>query len=966
MSLTLDQFENHWSQISKCLVNLGQSKKELDLFKSNLNKTETSVSNEKFEQLKLKANEFYKREQFQKSIDLYNQAIEINNLSTDNKAVLFSNRSLAYLKLYEQNNRLDRNYLFKALVDAEQANIYKPQWSKTYARLGQVYAELNEYKKSIDFYTQALVLDPSNEEYKNLLAKIKNLKFEQNRFAHLDESSQPKTSEERRDEIFKKVKERLGDDLQDKKLIKQFEALKKEIIKIDKSYEDVFMGNEYRDGSSTCKQNFELAAKYYAKAAQKGNPEAMYNLALLHREGKGVKLDNQLAVNLFKQASSKSPVLKYKNSEVPVFGVVESKHALGIMYEYGMYVNKNISLAIEYYQSAVDQGSIESANNLGLLYMSGDGVAKDLDRAENLFLLCHKRGGNNDSITNLVTLYMLKGDPEKALLWHKRDLARNSVHANERNSQIMKAIEDLRQKQKELNIPANQSVENYVKQKFPHLNKLAKLQKNSYPHSTNNKLIFDPKMISQYADNGSVTAQIMLEAMMNFYEALELFKKSKNINSDIPTIVDKITLAYELESVVCQIPIDLQEELIKKLELFVNKKEPGPADCKARLCLMYLRISDYKHNLEFINESIKKHPDCTRMYEIRGVTYSFMGDYKRGLKEIEYVLRKEPDNSHCMFYKAGCLKNLSRFSEAVKAYEQFIEISPVDARSIPESYYSIGYCKLANENKSKEKEMKEIKNCLRMAEKSEKLQLPCFLPVESQAKVFLKTLLELSGGLSLSDGNDDEIKPIQSTNDESKLSRNEYRIDLIKKHRKLFDDMREKLESLFKAKTTIKPPRTQKMPYSLVGLKEITLNQIDFSQDEVLMGYVLSVRVFDVPIFGFSSVFFVIDDDENQCERLSVYNLGENYDEISQDFSVGTWLMIINPYVRLAADGSPAIRVDDPKSIIFTGRKTEKMCRYCGRENSKFTCSKCTKACYCSRDCQSNDWKELNHKHVCF
>ncbi|CAF0781011.1 unnamed protein product [Brachionus calyciflorus] len=199
MSLTDQQFETNWDELKNCLIQLGNDKQQVEDLKLNLNPQ--SVSNKVYDELKQKANDYFKEKEYTESIDFYTKALEVKNLSNDQLAVLYSNRSLVYLKLYEENQK-DRDYLFKALIDAEQANIYNPKWSKTYARIGQVYTELNEYQKSIEYYSKALILDPINNEIKNSLARVKELNFEQERMSHFDNTYFPKTTEERSEETF--------------------------------------------------------------------------------------------------------------------------------------------------------------------------------------------------------------------------------------------------------------------------------------------------------------------------------------------------------------------------------------------------------------------------------------------------------------------------------------------------------------------------------------------------------------------------------------------------------------------------------------------------------------------------------------------------------------------------------------------------------------------------------------------
>lgn len=65
----------------------------------NQSKNKAETSSDRFENLKSRANEFYKRNELHKSIELYNQIFSIENLNNEQKAIIHSNRSLVYLKL---------------------------------------------------------------------------------------------------------------------------------------------------------------------------------------------------------------------------------------------------------------------------------------------------------------------------------------------------------------------------------------------------------------------------------------------------------------------------------------------------------------------------------------------------------------------------------------------------------------------------------------------------------------------------------------------------------------------------------------------------------------------------------------------------------------------------------------------------------------------------------------------------
>lgn len=194
-----------------------------------------------------------------------------------------------------------------------------------------------------------------------------------------------------------------------------------------------------------------------------------------------------------------------------------------------------------------------------------------------------------------------------------------------------------------------------------------------------------------------------------------------------------------------------------------------------------------------------------------------------------------------------------------------------------------------------------------------------------------------------------------------------FRIYLIKTHRKDINNafQLEKSGSPI-GKSTFKPPKNQRISHKSTELKEIFLNEIDFTKDHILNGFILNVTIIDIPnYYGYTSIFFIIEDKNKTVERTAVYNLGDDYEKIKKNYRIGTVLSIINPYIRMAADEKPMIRIDDTLSILIQNRK-EKMCSYCGEGNSKYICAKCRNAFYCSKECQINDYKILDHKLICF
>ena len=71
---------------------------------------------------------------------------------------------------------------------------------------------------------------------------------------------------------------------------------------------NIVKGHRFRDGIGV-RQDFVIAANYYAKAAHHGIPEGMYNLGQLHYHGRGVPRDYDMARHWFEKAAKGKPIV---------------------------------------------------------------------------------------------------------------------------------------------------------------------------------------------------------------------------------------------------------------------------------------------------------------------------------------------------------------------------------------------------------------------------------------------------------------------------------------------------------------------------------------------------------------------------------------------------------------------------------------------------------------------------------
>lgn len=96
----------------------------------------------------------------------------------------------------------------------------------------------------------------------------------------------------------------------------------------------------------------ENAFKYYELAADLGNPDAIFALAILYHAGVFVKRSDKTALELMTKAS--------------VAGSEDAQFALGTLYEEGRGVKKNLDKALDYYTMAAANGYLTAYYRLSL------------------------------------------------------------------------------------------------------------------------------------------------------------------------------------------------------------------------------------------------------------------------------------------------------------------------------------------------------------------------------------------------------------------------------------------------------------------------------------------------------------------------------------------------------------------------------------------------------------------------
>ena len=211
------------------------------------------------------------------------------------------------------------------------------------------------------------------------------------------------------------------------------------------------LGSLYEAGLGVAADPLE-AARLYQKAADAGITFAMENLGKLYEDGRGVSRDYGRAAELYHQAAEmgspyamgllgwlvengfgqpKDDVEAARLYRVAADGGVDfAQHNLGVMYANGRGgLEQSYVDAIKYYSLAAAQHWSVSYVSLAECYSHGNGVAKDIAKAEEYLLLAIAEGDEKvqgDARNDLAWMFAT----ENIRLEEAEELARQAVAAS--------------------------------------------------------------------------------------------------------------------------------------------------------------------------------------------------------------------------------------------------------------------------------------------------------------------------------------------------------------------------------------------------------------------------------------------------------------------------------------------------------------------------------------------------------
>lgn len=145
--------------------------------------------------------------------------------------------------------------------------------------------------------------------------------------------------------------------------------------------EDTLLDDFHRTYESSCYNDrwmFDEAAREYLEEARKGDPTAMYSIGDMYYYGEGASDYGKKAVRWYLAAAER--------------GNADAQRVIGSMYARGELVGQDGGKALSWLRKSADQGNDWAMFSLGTMYLEGQGVPKDYEKAGRWYEMAAEKG----------------------------------------------------------------------------------------------------------------------------------------------------------------------------------------------------------------------------------------------------------------------------------------------------------------------------------------------------------------------------------------------------------------------------------------------------------------------------------------------------------------------------------------------------------------------------------------------
>ncbi len=194
------------------------------------------------------------------------------------------------------------------------------------------------------------------------------------------------------------------------------------------AFTEIRIASMYLNGKGT-NINIDEAVKWFEKSAEQGNPDAAYQLGYIYSSEKYALSDIAKSNKYYAAALSDYEKAEEENSNAT------AEYRIGLIYLNGLGVDKNIDKAVHWFSKSTSNGNASAAYKLAVLYDEGTEVTKNPEKAF-LFYQLSSELGNPYANYKLGNISLENSDIPQAIKYFEQAADNNISHAWYRLGQI--------------------------------------------------------------------------------------------------------------------------------------------------------------------------------------------------------------------------------------------------------------------------------------------------------------------------------------------------------------------------------------------------------------------------------------------------------------------------------------------------------------------------------------------------
>ncbi|CAL8124916.1 unnamed protein product [Orchesella dallaii] len=475
--------------------------------------------------------------------------------------------------------------------------------------------------------------------------------------------------------------------------------------------------------SWTVPQNDTKAAHFYSEAARLDNPEGNYFLGRCYQDGRGIGKNLYMAHMHLEKAANKSPTtLGFVTKLNKNIGVARAQQELGFMNEWGIYVKKDYSKAVKFYQQAADNGARRAATFLAQLYRDGKGVPKDDQMAESYWNKALSLGDKN-AASALTYHYLCQSDVEKAkaMLEKGRKLRNPSLIAlTNENFTLLEKVCSLKLHQDfEGDMIVFERRQNLKISGLTLMDRIIRVE--NIP-----KFRSEGKNLTNRLNQKASDIDRINESLRDVARLQQLFEQKNSFNNgEKEEIVDILYKAIITEfDTFDKISDDIHKKFVTLIgQLYTTKcvkVKKSESEMKIRACYIAFTLQDSYFNkrtlLLIAKKGLRCYPNNVLFHYLVCRLYGVLEEPKTGLDYVNKSLEEFPDHPDLLRLKTTFLPNVLErreqdMEEMISTYEKYLNGVPSDNWNVPHAYYLMTclYIQIANNRKTPNKARNGIK-----------------------------------------------------------------------------------------------------------------------------------------------------------------------------------------------------------------------------------------------------------------